>query len=205
MTHDWVGVLHLRVAAAIKKARGNRPAQWLADETARLGYPISRSALANYESGRKKGLDVGELIVIAAALKVPPVALLFPGLPDGVVDLVPGVPVSSEDALAWFSGESHPRRVFASSADEGAAAPPEYKLIEAVRARNILLPKVGEIFQSVASYRDRVDDIRSDEFGGIMRSLRERSEQLRDDLARQEEAIVESGGCLKGRADEGEA
>lgn len=203
MTHDWIVVLHFRVAAAIKKARGNRPAQWLADETAKLGYPISRSALANYESGRKKGLDVGELIVIAAALKVPPVALLFPELPDGVVDLVPGIPVSSEDALAWFSGESHPRRTLAASADEGAAAPAEYRLVEAVRARSVLLPKVGEIFQSVASYRERADDIRPDEFGSIMRSLRERAEQLRDDLARQEEAIVDNGGFLKGRADVG--
>ncbi|WP_065289904.1 transcriptional regulator [Mycolicibacter kumamotonensis] len=203
MTHDWVGVLHLRVAAAIKKARGNRPAQWLADETERLGHPISRSALANYESGRKKGLDIGELIVIAVALKVPPVALLFPELPDGAVELVPDVPVSSEDALAWFCGEVHPRRMFAASSDDGVAAPAEFKLVEAVRARNMLLPKVGEIFQSVASYRERADEAKAGEFGSIVRSLRERAEQLRDDLARQEEAIVENGGFLKGRADEG--
>jgi hypothetical protein len=32
-------------------ARLRRSAQWLADETERLGYPISRAAIANYESG----------------------------------------------------------------------------------------------------------------------------------------------------------
>jgi transcriptional regulator with XRE-family HTH domain len=61
------------MAAAIKSARASRSAQWLADETERLGYPISRAAIANYESGRKKGLDVAELLVLAAALNCPTV------------------------------------------------------------------------------------------------------------------------------------
>ena len=98
--------LHRRIAAAIKSARANRSAQWLADETERLGYPISRAAIANYESGRKKGLDVAELLVLAAALRIPPLTLLFPQLPDGPVELLPGVETTSWDAAAWFSGEA---------------------------------------------------------------------------------------------------
>ncbi|MEX3771675.1 XRE family transcriptional regulator, partial [Mycolicibacterium fortuitum] len=66
MKQEWVDELHRRVAAAIKAARASRSAQWLSDETERLGFPISRAAIANYESGRKKGLDLTELLVLAA-------------------------------------------------------------------------------------------------------------------------------------------
>src|SRR5258705_3974854 len=92
MKQDWAEGLHRRMAAAIKAARASRSAQWLADETERLGYPISRAAIANYESGRKKGLDVAELLVLAAALRIPPLTILFPELPDGQVEVLSGVP-----------------------------------------------------------------------------------------------------------------
>ena len=59
-------MLHARIAQAIRTNRhGRLSAQQLADETERLGYGISRSQIANYESGRKKSLDVAELLVIA--------------------------------------------------------------------------------------------------------------------------------------------
>jgi len=88
----WGGVLHQRLAAAIRNAReGRMSAQELADETARLGYPISRSQIANYESGRKRRLDVAEITVLAAALNTSPVALLYPGPYDKEIEVLPGV------------------------------------------------------------------------------------------------------------------
>jgi len=102
----WGGVLHQRLAAAIRNAReGRMSAQELADETARLGYPISRSQIANYESGRKQGLDVAELLVLAAALNVPPGLLLFPGYPIGDVEFLPGRTANALAAVDWFSGD----------------------------------------------------------------------------------------------------
>lgn len=101
---QWVENLHGRVADAVRDARKGHSAQWLADETERLGYPISRSAIANYENGRKKALDIAELMVIAAALDVPPVMLLFPEQPDGPVEVLPGEIVPSIVAAEWFSG-----------------------------------------------------------------------------------------------------
>lgn len=101
----WDRTLHHRIAQLIRAARGDRSAQWVADETARLGYPVSRSQIANYESGRKQGLDVAELTVIAAALGVPPVTLLFGSHPDDVVETLPGEKGSSVAALAWFIGD----------------------------------------------------------------------------------------------------
>jgi hypothetical protein len=61
--------------------------------------------IANLESGRKRGLDVAELLVLAAALDVPPVTLLFPGLPDADTEKLPGQTVSAVAAMLWFTGE----------------------------------------------------------------------------------------------------
>jgi transcriptional regulator with XRE-family HTH domain len=101
----WADGIQERVARAVKAARGTRSAQEVADETERLGYPLSRSQIANLESGRKRGLDVAELLILAAALDVPPSALLFPDLPDGEVEILPGQFVSSVAALLRFTGE----------------------------------------------------------------------------------------------------
>ena len=79
---EWVEGVHQRIAQAIRSVReGRLTAQQLAEETERLGHAISRSQIANYESGRKQSLDVAELLVIAAALDVSPLSLLFPGEP----------------------------------------------------------------------------------------------------------------------------
>jgi hypothetical protein len=106
-TEAWLRALHERIAKAVKDARGQRSAQQLADETARLGYPISRAQIANYESGRKKGLDLAELLVIAAALDTSPALLLFPGPYNEDVELLPGEHCAEFDAVQWFSGAAY--------------------------------------------------------------------------------------------------
>jgi transcriptional regulator with XRE-family HTH domain len=78
-------------------------AQELADATAALGHPITRSQIANYESGRKHSLDVTELLVIAAALRVSPTLLLFPDALDRAVEVLPDQSMSTRDAIVWFS------------------------------------------------------------------------------------------------------
>lgn len=96
--------MHARIATAIKRARGKRSAQWLADRTADLGYPITRAQIANYESGRKQRLDVAELIVIAAALNTSPVVLVYPGPYQNKVKILPGRESEEFNAAQWFSG-----------------------------------------------------------------------------------------------------
>jgi transcriptional regulator with XRE-family HTH domain len=76
----------------------------LADATAGLGYPITRSQIANYESGRKQSLDVAELMVLAAVLDVAPLELLFPGKASHPVERLPGSAVTTSDAISWFTG-----------------------------------------------------------------------------------------------------
>lgn len=106
-TQDWSEAVHERIAGAIKRARqGKMTAQQLADETQRLGCPISRAQIANYESGRRQSMDVTEMLILAAALRVPPVALLFPGLPDGDTEVLPERHMTAAEALFWFTGET---------------------------------------------------------------------------------------------------
>lgn len=81
-------------------------AQQLADTCAELGHPIPRSVLANLESGRRETISVPELLVLAQALRVPPVRLLVPlGYAD-TVELLPGAEVTTTDALRWLRGEA---------------------------------------------------------------------------------------------------
>ncbi|MBX7449418.1 helix-turn-helix domain-containing protein [Mycolicibacterium sp. 3033] len=103
----WAKKLHQRVGASIRQARAGRgmSAQQVADKTASLGYPVTRSQIANYESGRKQSLDIAELLVIAATLEVPPVSLLFGGHPDRDVEVLPGRTMQTIAALARFSGD----------------------------------------------------------------------------------------------------
>jgi len=101
-TPTWDEALHQRIAEAIRKARAGKSAQELADATRALGYPLSRAQIANYESGRKRNLDLAELIVIATALGVAPLDLLFPDA--GPVEYLPDQPMSVLDAMTRFIG-----------------------------------------------------------------------------------------------------
>ncbi|MDM1896160.1 helix-turn-helix transcriptional regulator [Mycobacteroides abscessus] len=103
---QWEEQLHARIAARIKKLRGDASAQQLADMTAELGYPVSRSQIANYESRRKKGLDIAELIVLCRALLTSPATLIYPGPYDENEQVDPSATLSRFEAVQWFSGES---------------------------------------------------------------------------------------------------
>ena len=101
----WSEQLTARIAAEIKRLRGERSAQWLSDRTAEFGHRVSRSTISDMEVGRRTRLELSEMIVMARALNVPPALLLYPQQPSGMVEVVPGVRVPSRQALTWFSGD----------------------------------------------------------------------------------------------------
>lgn len=78
-------------------------AQQLAERCKELGAPIHRTTITKIEGGRSR-FDLGELLIIAAALEVPPMVLLYPDLPSGVVEVIPGHMVRSFDAYRWATG-----------------------------------------------------------------------------------------------------
>jgi transcriptional regulator with XRE-family HTH domain len=180
---QWDGDMHARIAVAIKEARGKRSAQWLADQTAELGYPITRAQIANYESGRKKGLDVAELVVLAAALDVPPIALLYPALPDGPVEWLPGVYFPSHVVAEWFSGETELTHLSAERLDPPAKAA---ELVKAVRERAELLNS-AEHLQLLYQKLQHDQGSWEESTSGV---------RIRDDIARLEARIRAAGGVI---------
>ncbi len=69
-----------------------------------LGLPIHRTTLSKIEKGRSS-FDLAELIVLARALNVPPLQLIYPDLPDGIIEAWPSQNARAVDAAQWFSGE----------------------------------------------------------------------------------------------------
>jgi hypothetical protein len=61
--------------------------------------------IAKLDSGHRGDvLSVAELLVLAAALNIPPVVLLYPGPYHREVEVLPGLMVSEFDAAQWISG-----------------------------------------------------------------------------------------------------
>ena len=83
--------IRAQIASAVRATREKRglSASALADATEGV---ITRDTIANLESGRKRVIDVGEVVVLAKALGVSPLSQIYPPSPS-----------NAEAALA-FSG-----------------------------------------------------------------------------------------------------
>ncbi|MDO1482052.1 helix-turn-helix domain-containing protein [Rhodococcus ruber] len=112
MGHDegksWAAAWAKAVGEQIQRVRKGRgiTVQRLSQLCSELRYPIPRSTLTNLETGRKESVVVQEVVVLAQALGVPAVELLFPGLPDGPFEYLPGQTATAWEALEQFTGET---------------------------------------------------------------------------------------------------
>lgn len=70
----------------------------------KIGLDISRSTLADLENGRRVTLTVAELLVIAAALEIPPLRLIVP-LNRESAELLPGHETNPWAAMQEFTSE----------------------------------------------------------------------------------------------------
>ncbi|MEV7264181.1 helix-turn-helix transcriptional regulator [Micromonospora aurantiaca] len=104
----WGPRLAAVVAGEVRRHRKKQgmSAQRLSDLCAELGWPIPRSVLANLESGYRETITVPELLVLAQALRVPPLRLLVPLGHADTVEVTPGVEVATTDAMRWLRGEA---------------------------------------------------------------------------------------------------
>jgi transcriptional regulator with XRE-family HTH domain len=178
---QWEADMHARIAEAIKKHRAGRSAQDIADRTAELGYPISRAQIANYESGRKKNLDIAELLILAAALDVPPLVLLYPDLPAGEVEIIPGRVGTSWAAYLWATG------VAPSFLNPGTPSNGE-QLVNAVRERHELMAELARLHVEKSAARDDISK----------RSLESRQTEVSGRIGRLNAQINDVGGVLNG-------
>ncbi len=104
---EWSQALVGGVAKAVRfhRKRRHMSAQQLADECELFGYPMPRSVLTNLENGRREAVSVAELLVLSAALRVPPVLLLFPLGRVAVTEALPDMRTSTWGAVQWVLGE----------------------------------------------------------------------------------------------------
>ncbi|MFG2629709.1 helix-turn-helix domain-containing protein [Streptomyces sp. NPDC048473] len=105
---EWVDRVQANVAGEVRRRRKEMgwSAQELADRCEQLGHPIPRNVIANMESGRRAGLPLVDVLVLAAALETYPACLIFP---VGYVEQTQELPfeqlVPTWDALRRFTGE----------------------------------------------------------------------------------------------------
>lgn len=108
---DWATETTHQIGRNIALARKRKgvTAQVLADRCTELGVTMKRTSIANLENGRRDSVTVTDLMVIAAALGVPPVALIYPTKQAGKpIEMVSGTTSTTFDALSWFSGTAAP-------------------------------------------------------------------------------------------------
>lgn len=187
MTHDdWGQRQAAAVGQAIRAIRGKRSAQWVSDRAAEVGYPISRSLIADLEIGRRKHVLLPELLTLAAALDTPPIRLLYYGLPDEQVEALPGAFCSAEDAMQWVTGDGlRP----ATEKPDGtitihAGDPESIRLIAAIRARQKYMHDVGgkyKILETLArAHPDELDDGDRE----LLQAHRDQLDELNDEIRR---------------------
>lgn len=94
------------IGQQIKRHRQGRiTARELADRCEQLGHRVETQVIANMEAGRRTNVSAADLFVLARALDVPPVALMFPVGEVGEVEVLPDCAQETWDALRWFTGE----------------------------------------------------------------------------------------------------
>lgn len=79
----------------------------LADRTGQLGRRLSQATLASFEAGgtRAAKASLADVLVLAAALDVPPPLLFLPLGDDEEVEVAPGLVVHPHIALDWVAGD----------------------------------------------------------------------------------------------------
>lgn len=104
---EWAWQIGRNVATL--RAQVGISARELSDRcTAIADYAIPRSTIANLESGRKESMPVHEIAVLARALGVPPLRLLFPLGTEETVEALPGRHVPTWYAVQWWRGKPFP-------------------------------------------------------------------------------------------------
>lgn len=102
---NWAEGQAHRIAQEVRRLRGKRGVQWLADETVRLGHAMSRVVLTDIEIGRRRYITTAELCILAAALETAPLALVYPGPYEEIVQVVPNVQAMQGYAALWFRSD----------------------------------------------------------------------------------------------------
>lgn len=107
---SWQAALTKSVATQIRRWRLQRglSAQQLSDRCGELGHAIPRPVLSNIETGRRESITLAELLIIAAALDVPPLVLISPPIDEEAIEILPDQRVVLWQVVGWFMGVGPP-------------------------------------------------------------------------------------------------
>lgn len=103
---DWADTLVEVFAESVRKRRDELglSAQKLSDRTAAIGHPVSRAVISDLETKRRNRLLLPDALALAEALNTSLATLLYPAMPDGPVEQIPGRLVRSWDAALNLLG-----------------------------------------------------------------------------------------------------
>lgn len=126
MSKDWSAAWTAGIGHRVREARLRQglSTQDLAERTAELGYPMARASIGNLETRPRTKIYLQDVAVLAAALGVPPLELLYPLEPlvirpaalgpndegayatlrNEVVEVLPQKREPAHRAAGWFTG-----------------------------------------------------------------------------------------------------
>lgn len=95
------------------RARHGLTREQLAERCTKLGFPLTAAAITNIETGRRnpetgirrRDVSIDELVILATALGVPPILLIYPLGEAEMSEVLPGREMGTWQAMKWFSGE----------------------------------------------------------------------------------------------------
>jgi transcriptional regulator with XRE-family HTH domain len=89
---------------AYYRKRADLTAVMLSARCEERGLPLDRNVIAKLENGHRNSVTVDEVYVLAAALDVPPLLLLFGVGTEETAEVLPGNDVPAFRAAQWVSG-----------------------------------------------------------------------------------------------------
>lgn len=169
---EWASARAGDFGRAVKHWRDKQglSASALAQRTDEVGYPITRGAIAKIEGNHRGGkIDVAEVVTLAAALGVPPIELLYPGLPDSEVEGLPRQRVSSWEAAQWFSGEKSAESLVGLTRKRDEIRR-KLRLNETAIRRQMAPEKIEELTEWVVLYEEQIVEIEQQivDVGGVV-------------------------------------
>ena len=125
---QWQTKLSENFGNALQKHRTEQglSAAKLSELTKQAGFQVTRSTIAKMESNSRGGkLDIAELLILSAALDVPPGLLLFPGYPSRTVEITPAIRFNAATrypsfyAVEWLAGRARTPSTPTTAANDG--------------------------------------------------------------------------------------
>ncbi|MFJ3100409.1 helix-turn-helix domain-containing protein [Streptomyces sp. NPDC086835] len=104
---DWATRFSKTIAQELRRHRTARgmSAQQVSDACEGLGADMPRTVISNIENGRRGNVSMAEVVILAAALGVPPTVLAFPVGYEAEVEYLPGKTATPLEAADWWNGE----------------------------------------------------------------------------------------------------